>query len=89
MDRLDEVIVRGDGGRENSGELGEGDRHRCDRSSLDHEKQRPTEKETDRRPIGFAEKDVNSAGSRHHRGQLGTAKRAGHRHDPGHSPRED
>ena len=89
VNRPNEIIVSGNRGREDAGELREGDRDGGNRSCLDNQKERPAEKKSERWPVGFAEENVNAASPRHHRGQLGTAKRARHCHHARDGPGEE
>ena len=86
MDWPNEVMIGGDRGREDSDKLRKGDRDRGDRAGLDDEKERPAEKKTERRAVGFAKKNIDSAGARHHRRQFGATEGARNCHQAGHGP---
>ena len=60
-------------------EFCESDRDGRDRSGLDDQKNRPAKKETEERPVSFAQKNILAAGLRHHRRQFRATERAGDR----------
>ena len=86
MDRIDEIMFGGDGRGEDSHKLRKSNRDRGDGARLNDEKERPAEKKTERRTVGFAEKNINTSGARHHRRQFRATERAGDRHQTGDGP---
>ena len=85
---MDQVIVRRNQRQQDTGEVRKRYCRGCDFSSLNHQEQRPSEKKAKRSSVRLAQKNVNAAGSRHHRGQFRAAERAGDRHHPRDDPRE-
>src|SRR5439155_13970940 len=72
----------------NTEKFSERDRDGGNRSGLHDQKQRPAVQKSHRRAVGFAKEDINTARTRHHRCELGTAERSRHCKQTGNYPPE-
>ncbi len=81
-----EQVAGAERGEERAEVLGEPDRERRDPPRHDDQEARPAVEEPGQRPVGLAQVDVDPAGPRVHRAELGVGERPREREQPTHQP---